>query len=246
MFRIEVICHNNKLEKVMWALVGLVVGHPKVIPLRLEDGSEHESAENGDGTPVEAGHQVEFRSKRGSGTNVLPLKAAAWLLQNPPERITIHNLREAMATVGSDTPSYMIKWLRDHKAIEGPKDGEFKLNVAKLSQLLGHQETPASRGITPPLPAYRQKILNAPERFPFDETLPGRVIKALVTSGVSAVDANRLRDAITAADGHIGSLYHVVLKLQKYKLLSDRSLDETYTVDAERYRHMMASQTNPE
>jgi hypothetical protein len=246
-FRIEVICHNNKLEKVMWALVGLVVDHPKVIPLRLEEGEVGEET-NGKTTTTLTGADHQVQQKRGSGKNVLPLKAAAWLIEQAPPRITRKHLVDAMLAVGGGASAdYMIKYLRDRNLMTGPIDGEFKLNAAKLSQLVGHQETPTGRGIaSPQLPAYRQKVLNRQAKSPFDETVPGRTIKQLVDAGAESVTNKGIKEAITAAGGNIGSLYYVVLTLQKFKLLSDRGSDETYTVDANKYHEIMASQLNPE
>ncbi len=248
MFKVEVICHDNRLPKLMWAMVGLVVGEPKVVPLKLEG---EEPAENGDGAQAEGAQPS--KPSRGSGKNVLPLKAAGWLVEHPPERIARRHLVEAMVAVGGGASAdYMIKWLREHSLMTGPVDGEFKLNAAKLSRLLAHQETQTDRGIPPqPLPQQRPPLKQRIEKRgkpkgPFGETLPGRVIKWLADEGFDAVDASALRAAITAVGGHIGSIYYVALTLQNLNLLGEKRPNQTYAVNTETYHQMMTPQSSPE
>lgn len=138
-FEVRIICEDKKLPKVMWALDGLILGPPQILPVRGGPGLAEEADTEFVPTPTK-GPKKGTRIKPPGGT--LPELALKELIRTGHKTsITPPLMTSAALAVGgsSNSYTYVNTYLRKHGLIVGPKaDGTYTITDKGLS--LGRKE----------------------------------------------------------------------------------------------------------
>lgn len=159
MFEVKILVDNNKLDKVLWALDGLVVGMPQILPVRTEP--KNATAETTKAPWDKAAPTVKrpyHRTKSGAKRKPIARKRGVMgqpklpFTQTVPGRcavvwktrgVTSVDHAEILATleaIGANAGSvYYVKVYLEQNGVFGPKqasDGKFPIKYGTLNLLI--------------------------------------------------------------------------------------------------------------
>lgn len=246
MFEIKLLCSDKKLDKVLWALDGLIIRPPEILPVKggpADPESPEASASYALPRAPGAGHG---RTKPAGTT--LPEVVLAHLRQQKHPRITFTRLKEAITTVGghSNSISYVVQYLIKHGHMTGPVEGEYTLKARSNGSAI--QETGQNGGTKArnlstrkgqkPLP-FAERIKATVAKRPLGESMPGKAAVHLLKQGLTTPSGKQLQEAVVAVGGGRNSDYYAQVYLQEAGVLSPKGSDGTYLLYAEQLQQQL-------
>lgn len=138
MFEVRYLVNDNKLGRSLWALDGLAVGKPEVVPIRGAQIINGEVREVEEAPPIEVQKAPRKRGASAKGGNgkgaatkkpieeSIPGKAALWLREKGITKLNPGGLAEAIEKVGGNPTSvwYAKNYLVAHKLLVANPDGK--------------------------------------------------------------------------------------------------------------------------